>query len=328
MTLTRAAVGVPPGRWRLDDWPPRHRAEAWRETIRRTHLSWQLEVDREPPHARPGIEPTITVRTVDDLALVDCTTGPCSGRRGRTELGSTDGEYLGLLVVLAGREHVDLDGVQATLAPGDALLWDSAHPVRFVVPGRLVKRTLLVPKARVRALLPGVAPGPVAAGPATRLLTGYLAALSALDGPLDGTAAAAAAGAALELLAAALHPGPEAPGRWERACAYVEQHLADPDLCPQQIAAAHPLSVRALYLLFADRGETVNGYVRRRRLVRARADLRRLGTDTTVAEIAHRSGFADQTGFTRAFRRQYGCTPNDVRLGRVGTAGAVGNLNG
>lgn len=326
MTLTRTATarattaraaGLPAAdRWRLAAWPLRQRAEAWREVVDRTHLPWQLDTDRDLPVALPGAEPEIAVRRLDDMALVDCTTGPCSGRRGPAEIRRTDGDYLGVLVVLAGREHVDLGAAAAVLGPGDVVVWDSSRPARFAVPGRLVKRTLLVPRARLAALLPGVGAAVVAPGPATRLLGDHLAALSALDGPLHGPVGAAAGAAALELLAAALQPGRDVPDRWDRVRAHIDRHLTEPGLGPQQIAAAHALSLRALHLLFERHGDTVSGYVRRRRLLRARADLARLGPTTTVAEIAHRWGFADQTGFARAFRRQYGCAPNDVRLGR------------
>ena len=33
----------------------------------------------------------------------------------------------------------------------------------------------------------------------------------------------------------------------------------------------------------------------------------------TLAAIATTAGFADQSHFTRAFRRQFGCTPGDYR---------------
>jgi AraC family transcriptional regulator, positive regulator of tynA and feaB len=94
---------------------------------------------------------------------------------------------------------------------------------------------------------------------------------------------------------------------------HIEEHLTDPELRPQAIAAAHAVSLRTLYQLFERRGETVSGYVRRRRLARARAELARRGPATTVAEVAHRWGFADQAAFGRAFRRQYGCPPSAVR---------------
>jgi AraC-like DNA-binding protein len=135
-------------------------------------------------------------------------------------------------------------------------------------------------------------------------------------GDLTGPTAAAAATAALELLSAAL-PDDAPDGaerlRWDRVRDHIEEHLTDPDLRPQSVAAAHAVSLRALYGLFERRGETVSGYIRRRRLARARAELARRGQATTVAEVAHRWGFADQAAFGRAFRRQYGCAPSAVR---------------
>lgn len=294
--------------WTLDRWSATERDEAWRHLISRTHLPWTLDAAAEPAAA------SLTERTLDGLTLVDCACGPCSGHRGRPEITRTDGEYLGVLTVLDGYEVVEQDSRRIVLGAGRSLVWSSTRPARFTVPDHLRKRTLLVPLTR----LPGVRP-PAAAtelhGPAGRLLADHLSAVCAV-GPLTGAAAAAAASAALELLAAALPAATADEPRWERVREHIEAHLADPDLRPERIAAAHAVSLRGLYQLFERRGETVSGYVRRRRLARARADLARLGPGTTVAETAHRWGFADQASFSRAFRRQYGCPPNAVRLGR------------
>lgn len=313
--------------WTLQQWPVAERPEAARHLISRTHLPWRLDVDRE---ADPRAAVVITERRLDDLRLVDCTTGPCSGRRERAEIGRTDGEFVGVLMVLDGREHIEQDDRRIVLDRGQAMLWTSTRPVRFAVPARLAKRTLLVPRARLTALVPlrddrimRLPPGP-----AGRLLVDLLGSVSAagddLGGDLGGGAASGAATAALELLAAALSDDrcTEA-GRsgWERVRDHIEEHLADPELRPHRIAAAQSISLRGLYLLFERRGETVSGYVRRRRLVHARAELARLGTSTTVATVAHRWGFADQAGFSRAFRRQFGHPPDDVRRGRVHTRG-------
>jgi AraC-like DNA-binding protein len=299
--------------WTLRQWPAAERPEALRHEISRTHLPWQLDVD---PHAGPDVDATITERTLDGLALVDCTAGPCSGRRDRTEIRRTDDEHVGVLCVLDGRELLEQDGDRIVLDAGQALVWSSAHPVRFVVPGTLRKRTLLVPRARVAGAAADVRRMTPLSGPAGRLLVDHLGSVAAV-GDLPAGTAAAAASAALELLAAAL-PAAEAPAevRWDRVRDHIEERLADPDLRPATIAAAHAISVRALYQLFERRGATVSGYVRRRRLARARAELARLGPATTVAGTAHRWGFADQAGFSRAFRREYGCPPNAVRLGR------------
>jgi AraC family transcriptional activator of tynA and feaB len=297
--------------WTLQQWPAAERPDAWRHLISATHLPWRIDLDRD---ADPRATATLTERTLDGLRLVDCSTTPCSGRRTRTEIAGTAGDYLGVLTILAGREHVEQDGRRLVLHPGQSLVWSSARPLRFVVPGTLRKRTLLVPRARLGAVPDRLT---VLDGPANRLLADHLGAVCAV-GELTGTAAAAAATAALELLGAALPGAPEdaAGVRWERVRDHIEEHLADPGLRPPAIAAAHAISVRALYQLFERRGETVSGYVRRRRLARARAELARLGSTTTVAATAQRWGFGDQAGFSRAFRRQYGCPPNAVRLGR------------
>jgi AraC-like DNA-binding protein len=306
--------------WTLQQWPAPEREDAWRHLISRTHLAWQLDIDADPdadPDA--GTTASITERPLDGLTLVDCVAGPCSGRRGRVEIARTDGEYVGVLMVLAGREHVEQDGRQLVLGRGQSLVWSSTRPVRFAVPGMLRKRTLLVPRARLTGVVPAdidqVTP---LHDPAGRLLADHLGAVCAA-GDLPVRAATAAASAALELLAAALPgtPGEDAGQlRWERVRDHIEAHLTDPDLRPHTVAAAHAISLRALYQLFERRGDTVGGYVRRRRLARARAELARLGPATTVAEVAHRWGFADQATFSRAFRRQYGCPPNVVRLRR------------
>lgn len=252
---------------------------------------------------------------------MDCTTGACSGRRDRAELACDDGELVGLLIVRRGQEHVEHGDERLVLRPGHALLWDSTRPLRFVVPQPLVKQTLLVPRCRLLDLLPaqGVRTDVLTAGPATRLLTDDIGCLAEAGHRLPAPAVPGAATAALELLAAALWPAErtdDRPAGWDRVRGYVEEHLADPDLTPAAIAAAQPMSLRALYLLFTSQGQTVSAYVRRRRLVRARAELVGLAGSTTVAEVAHRWGFADQSSFSRAFRRQYGSPPNDVRLGR------------
>lgn len=305
------------GTWTLEQWPVAERPDAWRHLVSRTHLPWRLDAERD---ADPAAVASITARPLDGLTRVDCSAGRCSGRRGRSEIGSTDGEYLAVLTVLDGCEHIAQGERRIVLRRGEALAWSSSQPLRFAIPQRLRKRTLLVPRARLAGGRPvDVERATVLSGPAGRLLVDHLAAVAAV-GELPGPAAAAAATAALELLAAALPgdaPDVDAEPRWERVRDHIEENLADPLLRPHTIAAAHAISVRAPYLLFERRGETVSGYVRDRRLARARADLARLGPATTVAHTAHRWGFADQAGFSRAFRRRYGCPPNAVRLGRA-----------
>ncbi|RJQ82005.1 helix-turn-helix domain-containing protein [Pseudonocardiaceae bacterium YIM PH 21723] len=93
---------------------------------------------------------------------------------------------------------------------------------------------------------------------------------------------------------------------------YIRQHLADPGLSPEQVAAAINISVRHLGRTFAADGVSPARYIQRERLAAAHAELttRRSGT---IAEVAYRWGFASQAHFTRAFRDHYGHTPSEAR---------------
>ncbi|MFI7214993.1 AraC family transcriptional regulator [Micromonospora maritima] len=99
-----------------------------------------------------------------------------------------------------------------------------------------------------------------------------------------------------------------------RVTAFVRQHLADPDLSPAAVAAAHHLSVRALHRLFEGTGTTVGGLIRTGRLERAARDLAdgRL-RGLSVAQVGARCGFAHPAHFSRAFRAAYGVSPREHR---------------
>jgi AraC family transcriptional regulator len=58
-------------------------------------------------------------------------------------------------------------------------------------------------------------------------------------------------------------------------------------------------------------GCTVGAYIRRQRVALACRDL--ANSDTPLAEIAVRAGFADQSHFTRTFKHQIGLTPGAYR---------------
>lgn len=67
-------------------------------------------------------------------------------------------------------------------------------------------------------------------------------------------------------------------------------------------------------------GETPKQYTQRLRLERAAARL--ASTDDPVVSVATASGFGSHEVFTRAFRRQFGCSPSAYRASALGDAGA------
>jgi len=94
---------------------------------------------------------------------------------------------------------------------------------------------------------------------------------------------------------------------------HVEERLLDPGLTLDGVLAAFGLSRRKAYRLF----EPVGGFathVNRRRLQRSLLALRSAEwRHLTISEIGSAHCFANAENFSRAFRREYGLSPREVR---------------
>lgn len=92
---------------------------------------------------------------------------------------------------------------------------------------------------------------------------------------------------------------------------HIENHLDD-DLSLATLAAIVPMSEFHFARLFkASTGEAPYRYITQRRIERAKVLLS--VTQLSVAEIAYRVGFANQSHFTTQFRKMVGATPKRYR---------------
>ena len=102
--------------------------------------------------------------------------------------------------------------------------------------------------------------------------------------------------------------------RIEAVLDHVDSHLGE-DLKLEtlaQLAAISPFHFHRLFLSWT--GETLNTFVRRRRLESAAGRLRHC-PDEKITVIALNSGFASPEAFARAFRDHFGMTPSAWRSG-------------
>ncbi|WBB80405.1 helix-turn-helix domain-containing protein [Micromonospora sp. WMMD882] len=110
----------------------------------------------------------------------------------------------------------------------------------------------------------------------------------------------------------ALHSSTQA-----RVRAYVRHHLRDPDLTPERIAAANAISVRTLYKLYEESGQSLEQSIIEQRLRGARADLTAdRPRHTSIAAVARAWGFANPSFFTQRFRAAFGVTPRQLATAR------------
>jgi len=100
----------------------------------------------------------------------------------------------------------------------------------------------------------------------------------------------------------------------ERIDAFVRQHLRDPDLSIDRIAADLRCTKRYLHKIFRGRGETLSQYIRGLRLERCAADLSNPElAGHSITELSYRWGFSDSAHFSRTFKTRFGVPPRSYR---------------
>lgn len=221
------------------------------------------------------------------------------------------------------------DGREAALTPGDLAIYDTTRPYSLDFEDRFSMFVLMIPRDRL-----GLTPAQVARLTAERISGRH--GLGALASSLLGGLGRAlrtggvdpeprAVDAVLDLVQATLlqrlGPEPSVPTAdvvFAAACAYIDEHVGRPELSVEEVAAAQHVSVRYLQQLFSQRGATPSAWIRRRRLEGCRADLAdpRLASRPVSAIGAH-WGFADASGFARAFKAAEGLTPGEYRAERL-----------
>jgi AraC-like DNA-binding protein len=101
-------------------------------------------------------------------------------------------------------------------------------------------------------------------------------------------------------------------GRMERVRRIVRRDLRSPDIGPESLCRAAGMSRSGLYRLMESQGG-VTRYIRRQRLIESRDVLADPTSDKPIAAIAEELCFSDAADFSRAFRREFGLAPSDVR---------------
>jgi AraC-like DNA-binding protein len=301
------------------DVPVASRIEYWQHIIDNAVLPLRGR------HDAAAFRAQLLIGDIGPVRVVEATTPQGKCFRSPKLIRRCNREVYEVDVIDRGQVVVEQDGRQARLEAGDLAFVDPARPVRYTSTASthvslLFPRTLLPLRHDDLARLTAVrVPGDRGAGALVSSLARQLP--RHLDDH-DGGAAVRLGTGVVDLLGSALAARLDADlpaDARQRALlrqiyGYVDTHLADRELSPASIAAAHHISLRYLHRLFESERTTVASWIRQRRLDRCRRDLLDPSQrDSPVAAIAARWGLAEPAHFNRSFKAEYGMPPAEYR---------------
>ncbi|MFJ4373342.1 transcriptional regulator FeaR [Pseudomonas japonica] len=234
----------------------------------------------------------------------------------------SDDRYCFLIYQRSGRQRIRQAGLELELGPEDIVLVDSARLFE-VEPLGLVEnvsihlsRDILTRQFKGDKLFGKLSRNSVS----TRMVRSLVQSIGMLgdDAANDDDGLAIQSALVSLVLPAMSGQGQahllESDSLFVMARRLVDESLQNVDLGPAYLAEQLHTSVRSLYRLFEEHGESVSRYILRTRLTRVAHDLcSHTLRSQSITQIAFKWGFLDVAHFSRAFRRQFEMSPRDYR---------------
>ncbi|WP_320784953.1 AraC family transcriptional regulator [Streptomyces sp. CRN 30] len=309
----------------LDSVAPRERAEAFRHAL----TDSLVPNDVYPEGHGSGMHARAELWRMGDVTLFSSVSSGFEVRRtARHVRHHRSRPVVSVSLQTLGVHRAEVSGRQQLLGADDICVFHELSPRVYGWSGDGASRSMMfdvdrlgVPVATVVEAFPRLR-----ASPLHDLVLHHLRGVWRDPGRLEADAGAPALASATTelvraLLVSAAHTGETAAVRsvmddtlLTRVLAYARRHLADRDLTPERIAAAHAVSVRHLYSLLHRAGISLEQWLITERLGKARQMLASARYDRlTVAAVAARCGFASPSHFSRRFRAAYAVAPSEWR---------------
>lgn len=301
--------------WWSTDTVPHNKSQAWERALCSCYLSWELTKPVDSSfHAK------IRQRMFGDIKLIECQCGPCSGRRSLRHVAKDGDVYVGIQIVVSGRERFKIGQKTTEVGPGSLIFWNSFESTEFEVHhSGLSKVTLLLPQSLLESRMQmgllirgGVLDASSGIG---AVLFSHLRAIAHEFDKVPDEDTFGVKWSSIELGATAAtrlqQPALRASkSHLRHVQRYILENLQDPELSVKKIADANGISVRYVHTLFSALGCSVSRWIMDRRLERCRDALAaRSEARCIVKDVAFQWGFSDTAHFSRVFKKKFGYTP-------------------
>lgn len=309
--------------------------------VQRQFAFWRASMAAHLDLSRPGSRPedpfeaSATSWRFGPLILSEIRRDPYAYRRGPAQIRRDSLDHWVIIVVRRGVQRVRFNGPSIELKPGTPYVFSIAEAFEAEQDSTVVEMLALY-VARDSALecerqLTALRNRPIV-GPLGELLADHLSALAGCMPQLQAGDGARLAKATLALIAAAVSHN-AAPGiadgphlaelQLARIKRIIRHKLGTATLGPTRLCADAGISRSQLYRLLEPFGGVAR-YIQQERL---RVAFRRLADPAergNVAQIAEEVGFFEPSTFSRAFRKEFSCTPSHVRMAALDSSSLDG----
>lgn len=292
----------------------------WRDAVSQSFSP--LEITAPDEDAFRGM---ITETILDDVHLYQMETDSHTVNRPLELIDAVEEPFCKLSLQIEGVSTLSQDGRECVLQPGDLALYVTQRPYVLSYPGHQRSMVAIFPQRLLQMSADQVEL--ITAVPVSRnaglgrvavpLFEQLAQNMDVLSGPHAMNLIKSALDILVTVLSAETRESPAGNGRaqvFHQAVSYIDSHLGDADLSPQNVADALYISLRQLHTRFSERGLTVAAFIRERRLQAIKNDLANpLLAHESVHIVSTRYGLFDAPYVSKAFKTRYGESPSAYR---------------
>lgn len=293
----------------------------WREAVCESFVELGCEAEN-----RSDFSGSLEIARYSRLHLSRVSGMAHSVHRRQRDIRAATEEYFLLSLQTRETSRITQFGNSALLRPGDMALYDSTSPYQLDLHNGFAKTVVQLPKARLLSRLPNAQfvaghriDGQTGLG---KLVRENILSFARHAGDANPTLQAMVQETLIDLIATGLASSIGEAAKLSspeqhvllRAKAWVRNHLGDPELDRNAVAAAMGVSVRRLNTIFAKDGNSISEHIRIQRLSSVASELSDSRfTGLSISEIAMRNGFSNLQHFSNLFKSHHGVTPKAWR---------------